>query len=90
MALKQAIRSNSSHSILKGFQQEGNDQTQPCVLLFRDSDGVVAFMFARIQYNRIQYVLKPFKMPANWLTTLKDPLLYRSTFLGQFQFTRRE
>ena len=49
---KQAIRSNSPHSILQGLQQRGNDQTQPCAFLFRDSDGIVAFMFASIQYNR--------------------------------------
>ena len=67
---KQAMHSNSPHGILQGLQQGGNEQTQSCVLLFRDNDGIVAFMFASIQYNRTQYVLKPFKISANRLTTL--------------------
>ena len=67
---KQARRSNSPYGFLQGLQKRDNDKTQPCVIFFRDSDRFGAAMFATIQYNRIRYSLKPFKIPANRLTTL--------------------
>ena len=68
---KQVMRSNSPSGFLQGFQQRDNDKTQPCVIFFRDSDRFGAAMFATIQYNRIRYSLKPFKIPANRLTMLE-------------------
>jgi hypothetical protein len=69
---KQARLSNSPHRFLRGLPQwSNNKKTQPCVLFFHDIDGPRAVMFATINYDQIQYVLKPFKISANRLTSLR-------------------
>jgi hypothetical protein len=68
---KQARFSNSPHRFLRGLQQwSNNKQTQPGVLFFHDIDGPRAVMFATINYDKIRYVLKPFKISANRLISL--------------------